>query len=390
MGQHRTDDTRRRGISRGVVFGFLAIVVVAVLVVVWISLGNRITADGDDAAKACVEGPATVTVLADPALATQLNTIAGAYNATKPVVRDQCITVTVAPQDAKVTLDGLTGTWDTESMGPYPAAWVPASSVWSAQLLTARSAVVDGNPESLVTSPVVLAVAPELARAAGSTVGWLDIPTLARRDNSLDDLGLRGWGSLKMALAAGPGSDASVLAAEAIATQVSRTTTGGLTAADADTATVTSTLTDLRKRAPTPTDGVATGALPTIANSGNPATASIHAIPITEQALYAATRSDTSPGVIELLPEGPTPLADYPVVDLTGQQVTAAQAEAVTRFFDFVRTPEQLTSITALGFRGNAPLPAATAAVTFPVTDNPMPAPEPAAATAIAKIILGG
>ncbi len=389
MGRHRTDDAHRRGISRGVVVAFFGVMVVAALVVAWTLLGDRISADGEDAAQACVEGPATITVLADPDLARPLRTIAATYNATKPVIRDRCVMVNVAPSDAKITLDGLSGNWDTASMGPHPAAWVPASSVWSSQLLGAKSSVVDGNPESLVSSPIVLAVSPELARAAGSKIGWLQVPALQRTGDSLTGFGLRGWGSLKMGLASGTGSDASVLAAQAIAAGVSRTI-GGLTAATADSAVVSSALAALRRLAPTPVAGQASSALTAIANSGNPQAASMHAIPITEQALYAADPLNEEPTVVELLPAGPTPFADYPVIDLTGPAVRAVDAETVTRFFDFVRTPEQLKKITLLGFRGNGPLPAASAAVTFPVAADRMPAAEPAAVSAIAEIILGG
>ena len=51
----------------------------------------------------------------------------------------------------------------------------------------ARSAIVDGNPESLVSSPVVLAVAPEFARAARERISWIELPVLARNADSLAD-----------------------------------------------------------------------------------------------------------------------------------------------------------------------------------------------------------
>ncbi|WP_328858064.1 substrate-binding domain-containing protein [Williamsia herbipolensis] len=390
MGQHRTDETRRRGISRGLSLTILAVIVVVALVVGWNLLGTSLSDDGDAAARTCVEGEQTVTVLADADIATPLATIAQAYSATRPVVRDACVTVTVRPSDPKTTLEGLTGTWDTASMGAYPAAWVPASSVWSAQLLAARSAIVDGDPESLVSSPVVLAVAPEFARAAAGRVSWIELPTLQRNDNSLAEFGLRGWGSLQMARASGPGSDATVLASQAVATEVGRATANGLTVADAQSRQVTSTLLDLRRRSPVATDGSAERTLTTIAGNGDPAGAAVHAVPITEQALYAATKDTAQPSVVELRPQGTTPTADHPVVDLTGPQVSATQAEAVAAFFRFARTPDQLRTITTLGFRGGASLPTRTAAVSFDVTATPMPAPEPAAGAAIAQLVLGG
>ncbi|GAA2071198.1 substrate-binding domain-containing protein [Williamsia deligens] len=383
MARHRTDTSRRRGVSRGLTLSVLAIVIVAVLVVVWILLGRSLRDDAGQAARSCVEGPETVSVVADADIAEPLSAIAAAYNATRPVVRDRCITVSVRPVDPKTTLDGLTGTWDTASMGAYPAAWVPASSVWSAQLLTARSSVVDGDPESLVSSPVVLAVAPELARAAAGKLSWIDLATLARDDNSLSRFGLTGWGSLRLAMPAGPQTDATVLAAQAVATEVSRVGTAGLTVDDARSAQVTSTVGALKSSAPTSTDGSATRTLPSVAGT-DPARAPVHAVPITEQALYAATRSG-SPSVVELVPTGATPSADHPVVDLTGPEVSAAAAETVTAFFRFARMPDQLRSLTRLGFRGAAEQAAPTGAVTFPAIDTPMPAGDPAAVAEIAR-----
>lgn len=384
MARHRTDSARRRGISRGLALSVAALVVVAVLVVVWVVLGRSLREDSTAAAQSCVEGPETVSVVADADIAEPLARIAAAYSATKPVVRDKCITVSVRPVDPKTTLDGLTGTWDTASMGAYPAAWVPASSVWSAQLLAARSSVVDGDPESLVTSPVVLAVAPQFARAAAGKLAWIEVPTLARDDDGLARLGLTGWGRLRLALPAGPGTDATVLAAQAVATAVSRVGSAGLTLDDARSAQVTSTITALRAQAPQSVDGSATRTLSAIVD-GDPARARVHAVPITEQALYAATQRSGAPAVVELLPTGFTPSADHPVVDLTGPQVDAAAAESVTAFFKFARMPEQLAAFTRLGFRGAATAASPNSAVSFPAVENPMPAGEPAALAEIAR-----
>ncbi|WP_299572028.1 hypothetical protein [uncultured Williamsia sp.] len=388
MARHRTDTAHRRRVSRGVVLSVAALVVVAVLVVVWVVLGRSLRDDSTAAAQTCVEGPETVSVVADADIAEPLGRIAAAYSATKPVVRDKCITVSVRPVDPKTTLDGLTGTWDTASMGAFPAAWVPASSVWSAQLLTARSSVVDGDPESLVTSPVVLAVAPQFARAAAGKLSWIEVPTLTRDDAALSRFGLSGWGPLRMALPVGPGTDASVLAAQAVATEVSRVGSAGLTVEDARSAQVTSTIAALRAEAPQSVDGSASRTLPTVVD-GDPARARVHAVPITEQALYSATRRTGAPGVVELLPTGYTPSADFPVVDLTGPQVDAAAAESVTAFFRFARMPEQLSTLTRLGFRGAAAGATPTAAVTFPQIATPMPAGDAAALAEIARLVFG-
>ena len=258
MAHHRStgqsQGIKARGISRGVVFAFLSVVLIAGLVVVWNQLGNRIDDEGDRAAATCVEGSTDVPVVADPALVPGLTTIAANYAATSPVIRDHCVTIKVRAGDAKVALDGLAGSWDTASMGPFPAAWVPQSSIWSSELIAAKPAAVDGRPESLVTSPVVLAMNPDLARAFGDTLTWGQLPTLQTRANSLAVVDRESWGSLRMAMPLGTGSDATALSSQAIAAAVTRTT-GALSEADAASQRVASSIGAVLRTAPPTADG---------------------------------------------------------------------------------------------------------------------------------------
>ncbi|MEO9328851.1 hypothetical protein [Gordonia aurantiaca] len=391
MAHHRSgggQSIRSRGVSRGVVAAMLSILLIAAVVVAWRGLGDVIDKQGDAAAAQCVEGAASVPIIADPDIAPGLTAIAEAFAETKPVVRDHCVTIAVRPGDAKVTLDGLTGTWEAESMGDYPAAWVPQSSVWSADLAAAKPGLIEGNTRSLVSTPVVLAVSPELASAVGDRLDWSAIPTLQRRDGSLTDFGLRGWGSLRMAMPVGARSDASALAAQAVATSVTRTT-GPLTTADAESPRVTSSVRAMLQGAPVSPDGTPQGAATVIADAPDPARASIHVVPITEQRLYQMTRSDTESRLAELVPGGPTPIADYPVIRLSGEQVSDVATDAVSEFISFASEPEQLQQLTELGFRGDAPLPPPTPTVNFPRTPDPMPTPENGAIVAINRVVYG-
>lgn len=366
----------------------LAVLLVVASVTVWVKIGRHVDGEGDSAAAQCAEGPITVTVLADPDIAAGLTTIARAYSATRPVVRDRCITIAVRAADAKVTLDSLTADrWDADGMGPYPAAWVPQSSVWAAALMTAKPALVQGDPDSLVTSPVVLATSPELGAKLGD-LDWGQLPTLARRDDSLTDFGLRGWGSLRMAMPRNAQSDASALAAQAVAMRVTRTT-GTLTAADASSARVASSIKALTDAAPASPDGTSAGAASAIAEASDAATAPIHAVPITEQRLYQLTKSDRTARLAEVIPAGPTPIADFPVIRLSGDGVSEAAGAAVGEFFTFAAAADQLRILTQLGFRGDAPMPPKSVTVSFPVTDNPMASPETQAIVDINKLVLG-
>lgn len=392
VGHHRTagrrEGVRQRGVSRGVVFTVLAVILVAGLVVVWNQLGNRIDDEADRAAATCVEGTTTVPVIADASLVPGLTTIAQAYAETKPVIRDHCITIKVRAGDSKVTLDGLAGSWDSTTMGAFPAAWVPQSSIWAAELTAAKPAAVDGRPESLVTSPVVLAMNPDLAKAFGDDLTWGQLPTLQTRDNSLAGVGRDGWGSLRMAMPLGTGSDATALSSQAIAAAVTRTT-GALTESDATSQRVASSVGAVLRDAPATPDGTPASAVETIAASTDPATAAIRAVPVTEQSLYAGTRDDSRVRVTEVVPGGATPIADYPIIKTAGSAVSTAHTDAVADFFAFANRPEQLAALTALGFRGAAAMPKPSAAVTFPVIENPMPNPEQGAIVAINRVVYG-
>ncbi|GAA1480130.1 hypothetical protein GCM10009624_05700 [Gordonia sinesedis] len=409
MGQHRASADRgagggvgasgsrraargRRGVSRWVIFAALSVLLVVAVVVVWQRLGDHLDRQADDAAAACVEGTAVVPVVADPDVAPGLTAIAAAYGKTKPVVRDRCITVTVRAADARIVLEGLRGRWDTAAMGAYPAAWVPQSSVWSAQLMTDRPDAVDGRPESLVTSPVVLAASPEFADAADS-LDWAQLPALQRGDEGLTDLGLRGWGSLRMAMPNGPGSDASALAAQAVAARVLRVS-GPLTDDGARSARARSSITALTRPAPRSPDGTPAGAVRVIAEASDAADAPIHVVPITEQKLYQLTRPDAESPVSgtqirAVRPTGATPQADFPVVRLAGDEVSVAASAALAEFLRFAAQPDQVRALTSLGFRGAAPMPPPTTTVDFPTVADPMPAPENRAIVTINRLVYG-
>lgn len=386
MGEHRRTGGRR-GFSRGLLVVVVVIVVLVILGFLWSLLGDRINRQGEDAAGRCVEGDLGVSIISDPSLAAPLKTVAEKYNATNPVARDHCITIDVRPADAKVTLDGLAGTWDAASRGQYPAAWIPQSSVWSSQLATANPSVIDGEPASLVSSPVVLAIPTAAKEAMDSKVGWIELPTLQRSADAMEQLGLTGWGALKMAMPVGPQSDSTMLASQAIAMEISRTPSGALSPEDAASPRVSSTLTAMLSQAP-PTDlGSAESGVQMLSQEADPPAGKIHAVPITEQQLYALTKDEADPGVVALFPNGPTPMADFPVVALSGDEVDAAQRDAVGAFIDYVHAPEQISTITELGFRGGGQLPAPTAAVSFPVTPSPMPAPTAEAQNTITEVL---
>ncbi len=386
MAHHRSE-AGRRGISRGLVFAALCVVLILAGTVLWWQLGDRVNKQGDQAAGTCVEGKATVSIIADPDITDALRGIAKSYNGSHPVVRDHCITVDVRPGDSRITYQGLhEPQWDSSTLGTFPAGWIPQSSVWTSQLQVDNPKLIDGTPDSLVTSPIVLAVAPELKAKADGKLDWGQLPTFARSNTALDQFGLTGWGSLRLAMPTGPNSDATALAGQAVATDVTRSQ-GVLTTADGESPRVRSSIEAITKSAPSLDEDTAAWAANAIATAADPAKSQIHAVPITEAQLYVLSRGGQEAKLRELVLGGAAPLADFPVVHLSGDKVSPAQADGVGEFFRYVRLPEQMAKLTALGFRGDAALPTDNASVSFPVIPNPMPLPEPGAVVAINKVL---
>ncbi|MCK0440765.1 hypothetical protein MUG78_15215 [Gordonia alkaliphila] len=384
MGTHRSGGTRQL-FSRPLLAGALSLILIVAIVVAWRGYGERID-DGSAVAESCLEGEGVVPIIADPAIAPALQEMAKAYNALDPIVRDHCVTVEVRPADAQATLEGLTAkTWDAQAYGAYPGAWVPESSVWAAALEVAAPTTLAGRPQSLVSSPVRLAVEPELADAADGRIAWGDLPALTRA-NSLGAFGHRSWGSIRMAMPTGPQSDATSLAAQAVAA-VTADATGPLTAEQASSSEVVTAVTQLMSAPPSAGDGSVDAAVQSISASTDPSTAPIRAVPITEQHLYLLTKDDAEATVAAVAPTGPTPQVDYPVITLAGTQVQAFVADATAEFFTFARKPEQMKLLTQAGFRGTGPLPKNTATVSFDEVTDPLPIPEPAASVEIDKTL---
>ncbi|MFZ2511902.1 MAG: hypothetical protein WAW85_12555 [Gordonia sp. (in: high G+C Gram-positive bacteria)] len=368
----------------------LALVLVVVLAVAgfltWRGLGERIDNDQAAAAGRCLEGADDVSVVVDPGIEPMVSEIAKNYNATSPVVRDHCVTVTVRAADAKATLDGLAAEqWDAESGGgPRPAAWIPESSIWAAALTQASPDALAGDAQSIVSSPVLFAVRPELAAAAGGRVLWVQMSGLTYAD------AFAAWGhtsiqgSARLAMPQGPQSDATSLAAQAFA---ANTAAGNepLTAGEVETEQVQSGLRQIMRDPPRSGDGSAEAAVTAIAAAPSLAAAPTRSVPISEQRLFLATREDASAKVAIIRPRGQTPVLDYPMLLPAGSPAWAA--DTISEFRTFLRKPEQMALLTQSGFRGPGPLPQATATVDFPDLGDLMAAPEPAAVLAVNQIV---
>ncbi|EKF23655.1 bacterial extracellular solute-binding family protein [Mycolicibacterium hassiacum DSM 44199] len=348
-GSHRAVSGGRRGVSVGVIVALVSVVVVVGAVILWRFVGDVLDDRSEAAAARCVEGDLTVGVVADPSIAEHISSLAESYNAKAAPVGDRCVKIGVTAADADRVVNGFIGTWPTD-LGERPALWIPASSISAARLEASAGAQAVSDSRSLVSTPVVLAVRPELKHALGQRT-WADLPRLQNEPDTLDGLGLRGWGSLRLALPVRGDADASYLVAEAVAATSAppgAPATAGLNAINA-----------LVAGQPRLADTTAATALDALIDASDPATAEVHAVVTTEQQLYqhAQANSDAKGRLAAWRPAGPAAVADYPAVLLDGNWLSQEQMSAASEFARFLRKGEQLATLAEAGFHAEGAEP---------------------------------
>jgi hypothetical protein len=341
-GGHRSEGGRR-GVSIGVIAALVAVVVVVAAVILWRFLGAALSNRSHTAAGRCMGSKQTVAVIADPSIAEAVQEFAERYNTSATPVGDRCVSVSVKPAGSDAVVNGFIGNWPAE-LGQRPALWIPGSSVSSARLAAAVGQQTIGDSRSLVTSPVLLAVRPELQRALANQ-NWATLPGLQTKPDALAGLKLPAWGSLRLALPMSGNSDAAFLAAEAVA--AASAPPGA--PATAGTGAVR-TLVDAQPKLP---DNSLAEAMNTLLMPGDPATAPVHAVVTTEQQLFQRGQSmpDAASTLSSWLPPGPVAVADYPTVLLSGSWLSQEQATAASAFARFMHKPDQLADLAKAGFR---------------------------------------
>ncbi|MDT7721212.1 MAG: hypothetical protein QOE94_2223, partial [Mycobacterium sp.] len=211
-GGHRGDG--RRGVSIGVIAALVAVVVVVGVIILWRFFGDALSNRSHTAA-ACTGNKEPVAVIADPSIAEHVQQFAERYNRSAGPIGDHCVAIGVKSAGSDAVVDGFIGNWPAD-LGQRPALWIPGSSVSAARLTAAAGKETVTDSRSLVTSPVVLAVRPELQRELGDQK-WATLPGLQTKPDALAGLKLPTWGSLRLALPLGGNSDAAFLAGEAVA-----------------------------------------------------------------------------------------------------------------------------------------------------------------------------
>ena len=363
-GSHRAVATGRRGVSVGVIAALVAVVVLVGAFILWRFFGDALSNRIGVAAARCVNGDLAVAVLADPSIADQVQALANTYNRTAAPVSDRCVKVGVKPADSDQVINGFTGQWPAE-LGERPALWIPASSVSEARFEAAAGAQTVSDSRSLVTSPVLLAIRPQLKDALAQQ-NWAALPALQTNPTALDSEILPGWGPLRLSLPLSGDADASYLAAEAIAAASAPPGAPATAGAGA--------VSSLVGGQPKLADNKASTAMDALLSAPDPATAPVHAVVTTEQQLFhrAASLPDAKNTVTSWLPPGPTALADYPTVLLRGDWLSTEQVSAASEFALFMRKPEQLAELAKAGFRAEGAKPPKSDVTSFAPLSAPL------------------
>ncbi|MDT5099714.1 MAG: hypothetical protein QOC76_3451 [Mycobacterium sp.] len=362
-GSHRAIQPGRRGVSWGVIGALVAVVVVVAAFILWRFFGDALSDRSSIASARCVDGQKAVAVIADPSIADEISTLAKKFNETANPVGDSCVEMDVKAADSDQVVNGFVGTWPAE-LGERPALWIPGSSISQARLEAVAGEETVDDSRSLVSSPVVLAIRPQL-KSALAQQNWGTLPGLQSNPTSLNGLNLPGWGSLRLALPLSGDSDASYLAAEAVA--------AASAPAGAPPSAGTGAVNTLMSGQPKLGDNKASTAMDALLKANDPAAAPVHAVVTTEQQLYqrGTSLSDAKNVVASWIPPGPTATADYPAVLLKGTWLSQEQVTAASEFSRYLRKPEQLAELAKLGFRTDGGEPPKSDVTNF----APIPAP---------------
>ncbi len=362
-GGHRSKDGRR-GVSIGVIVALVAVVVVVAGVILWRFFGDALSHRSGAAASRCVGGNEAVAVIADPSIADQIHQFADRYNKTAGPIGDRCVKVNVKSADSDDVINGFIGNWPA-NLGDRPALWIPASSVSTARLQPAAGSKTISDARSLVSSPVMLAIRPQL-KAALANQNWGTLAGLQTNPTSLEGLNMPGWGSLRLALPIAGASDASYLAAEAVA--VASAPPGA--PATSGSAAVSALLGAQPKL---PNNSLST-AMDALLAGGDPATGQVHGVVTTEQQLYQrSTKVSNAKNVLgSWVPPGPTALADYPTALLNGSWLSEEQVTAASEFARFLRKPEELGDLAKAGFRAQGGTLPKSDVTSFAPLSNPV------------------
>jgi Ca-activated chloride channel family protein len=140
-------------------------------------------------------------VAASSEKAAVMSQLAARYATAGRTVNGACFEVTVNSVASGTAESDLAAGWDPSADGPAPDAWTPAASTWLSLLRSDLNGKTDPlpseAPQSVTSTPLVLAMPEPMARAMGwpdSPIGWSDVLVLANDPQGWASRGHPEWG----------------------------------------------------------------------------------------------------------------------------------------------------------------------------------------------------
>ena len=90
-GGHRSKETKRRGVSVGVIAALVAVVVVLSAIILWRFVGHALSNRSNAAAATCSGSTVPVAVVADPSISDKIVEFADRYNKSAGPIGDHCV-----------------------------------------------------------------------------------------------------------------------------------------------------------------------------------------------------------------------------------------------------------------------------------------------------------
>jgi Ca-activated chloride channel family protein len=283
------------------------------------------------------DGPrAEATIAAAPDHAPVLRRLAAEWSLTEPRVGGACASVTVVAADSAKVASAL----GTTAPGGKPDAWAPESSAW-AGLAASRPEAVAALPRSgrsLATTPVVIAVSRERAKALGwpaQKLSWRAVLGGMAQDPTWGRYGHRSWGPFVIGMGDPTTSTAALHTLLAVAD------------ADNDGTVETGEIgNELALERSVGVYGPDAQLLERAAGKGP-----VSAVPATEQQVLQHNGSGEVSQLVPVYPADGVADADHPLLMIRGPWVTGPKQQVTQAFADFALGDAGRAAYGRAGFR---------------------------------------
>jgi Ca-activated chloride channel homolog len=319
-----------------------------------------------------------ITVASSEEKSQLLSDLAANFNATHPMVGNQCVTVRVVRKASGAAEQALAAGWNEAVDGPRPDAWSPAAVTWilllDQQLTTLRrSPMAPVNSPSLCWSPLVIGMPLPMAQAieaSGQPIGWSDLLGLAGDPKGWSRYGHPEYGAFQLAKT-NPLTSTSGLHALIGTYFAASGRSSNLTPAVLSGPTVVSFVTGVERAVVHYGDSVSNFLLDLqAADDANRALTYVSAIAMEEKEVWDYNQGNPTgdpakigqhplPKVplVAIYPKEGTLKADHPYAILDAPWVTPAKRSAAQEFLQYLQAAPAQARFQTAGFRDQRGIP---------------------------------